>query len=72
MNQSVNFCIRTLKSAIADDRSAKREALQCGLDATQPLTLVRLNELCALGERMRKTLKRRELAGKALASALSR
>jgi len=50
----MNFASRltTLKSATQEDHAAKREALQRGLMATRPLTIVRLRELCALGERM--------------------
>jgi hypothetical protein len=38
--------------AIAEDRLAKHDALEAGMLASQPLTSVRLAELCALGERM--------------------
>jgi hypothetical protein len=52
MHLSVTTLIANLKAAIAHDRGAKAEALQRGLAATQPLSLVRLGELCALGDRM--------------------
>lgn len=41
-----------MRAAEADFREASREALQIGAMATQPLTVLRLNQLCALGERM--------------------
>ena len=62
MDRSINHFIAELRKAIAEDRAAKSEALQRGLDATQPLTLVRLSELCALGDRMHVTASRRRWA----------
>ena len=55
MQRSIHTLIADLKAAIAHDRGAKAEALQRGMDATQPLSLVRLAELCALGDRMTRT-----------------
>ncbi len=71
MNQPVTHFIADLKSAAAEDKSAKREALQQGLDATQPLSLVRLAQLCALGDRMAYTSARRKAAQMALRDALA-
>jgi hypothetical protein len=50
----MNFVTRLsmLDRATQADRAAKSEALQRGLMATKPLTVVRLQELCALGEKM--------------------
>jgi hypothetical protein len=58
---------RELADAIAEDEAAKREALHTGLFATRPLSVVRLQQLCALGERMRKTAGRKARAELALA-----
>ena len=55
MHRSIQTLVADLKTAIAHDRGAKAEALQRGMDATQPLSLVRLAELCALGDRMERT-----------------
>ncbi|HSV36984.1 MAG TPA: hypothetical protein VLI46_15585 [Ramlibacter sp.] len=41
-----------LIAATAEDRDAKCEALAMGLIATKPLSVARLAQLCALGERM--------------------
>ena len=62
MKRSVNDLTASLKSAIAEDQGAMEEALQRGIDATQPLSQVRLAELCALGERMTETKARRSVA----------
>ena len=62
MHLSINVLVANLKAAIAHDRGAKAEALQRGMDATQPLSLVRLGELCALGDRMARTSAAREQA----------
>ena len=62
MHLSINTLIGNLKAAIAQDRGAKAEALQRGLDATQPLSLIRLGELCALGDRMARTSAARDQA----------
>lgn len=51
-----------LEAAIAADQAAKAEALQQGLLSPQPLTLLRLSELCALGDRMMHAAKRRAQA----------
>ncbi len=71
MERSVNHFIAELKKAIAEDRAAKSEAFQRGLAATQPLTLVRLSELCALGDRMAHTTARRRMAVAGLRAALA-
>jgi hypothetical protein len=71
MDRSINHFIAELRKAIAEDRAAKSEALQRGLDATQPLTLIRLGELCALGDRMAYTTARRRMAVTSLCTALS-
>ena len=62
MYRSINTLIANLKAAIAQDRGAKAEALQRGIDATQPLSLIRLGELCALGDRMARTSATRDQA----------
>ena len=54
---SIDLCI-----AEAEDTAAKNEALSQGLGATQPLTITRLGQLCALGERMQRTGIRRKQA----------
>ena len=46
------FRLNDLNAAIAAEYAAKAEALRMGLLATQPLTAIRLGELCALGEKM--------------------
>jgi hypothetical protein len=46
------FRLNDLNAAIAAEFAVKAEALQRGLIATKPLTVVRLAELCALGEQM--------------------
>ena len=51
-----------LTLAVAADNAAKKEALDKGAIATQPLTLKRLDELCALGEKMQQTGIRRKKA----------
>lgn len=71
MTRSINRLICELKAAIAHDKGAKAEALQRGLNATQPLTLERLGELCALGEHMAQTSARRRMAVMDLRRALS-
>jgi hypothetical protein len=48
--------------AEAEDAAARQEALSRGLSATQPLTVTRLGQLCALGERMLRTGIRRKQA----------
>jgi hypothetical protein len=62
MKLTLNQCLADLHSAIDEDRAAKAEALSNGQNATQPLTLARLGELCALGERMLITGRRRKAA----------
>ena len=51
-----------LTDAITDEHAAKAEALLRGLTATKPLTTVRLQELCELGEKMMEAQIRREEA----------
>ena len=51
-----------LKIAIAEDRAAAAEALHRGLVATKPLSVIRIAELCELGEKMVMTGKRKLLA----------
>ena len=53
---------REMQAAEAEFREASRAALSSGAMATQPLTVIRMNELCALGERMM----RAEMAMKAM------
>jgi hypothetical protein len=55
-----------LADAIAEDEAAKKEALLTGLIATKPLSVVRLQQLCALGERMMKAAMRKARAEHAL------
>ncbi len=62
MIRSFDSLIAELHAAVALDRGARNEALQRGMSATQPLTLERLSELCALGDRMLQTAARRRLA----------
>jgi hypothetical protein len=57
-----------LNRAALEDRAAKSEALQRGLVATKPLTVVRLGELCALGERMIAADRALRLAGESVAA----
>ena len=51
-----------LRNAETADDAATLQALQEGLIATQPLTLTRLDRLCALGEAMISTGLRRKAA----------
>ena len=51
-----------LQIAVTEDRAAKAQALQEGLDATLPLTSKRLGDLCRLGEKMMHTGIRRKAA----------
>ena len=62
MIRSIQALIADLRSAIRQDTSARAEAMQRGLMATQPLSLVRLSELCALGDRMAVTALHRRWA----------
>jgi len=57
-----NAELSVLEAAIAEDHAAKAEALQHGLLANQPLSLVNLSALCALGDRMIKAARRIEQA----------
>ncbi|RYF40478.1 MAG: hypothetical protein EOO25_12495 [Comamonadaceae bacterium] len=57
-----------MQAAEAEFREASRAALSSGAMATQPLTVVRMHELCALGERMM----RAEMAMKAMKSTRAR
>lgn len=41
-----------MQAAEAEFHEATRAALHSGAMATQPLTVIRINQLCALGERM--------------------
>jgi hypothetical protein len=59
---SVTAALNELKLATAEDRAAKAEAMDRGVAATRPLTVTRLGELCALGERMIEAASRRERA----------
>jgi hypothetical protein len=54
--------VAELRIAEAEDSAARKEALVKGLIATQPLTVIRLGELCALGEKMQHTGIRRKQA----------
>jgi len=47
-----HYTTSEMRAAEAEFREASREALDSGLMATQPLTAIRMNQLCALGERM--------------------
>ena len=47
-----HYTTSEMRAAEAEFREASREALDSGLMATQPLTAIRMNELCILGERM--------------------
>jgi hypothetical protein len=58
----IAYRMTKLSRAIAEDRAAKNEALQMGLVATQPLTATRLDQLCALGEKMMHAARRVEEA----------
>jgi hypothetical protein len=46
------FRLNDLNAAIAAEYAIAAEALQKGLVATKPLSVIRLAELCALGEQM--------------------
>jgi hypothetical protein len=70
MPHTVNTLIAELNTAIAHDEGAKAEAMKCGLDALQPLSLFGLRELCVLGERMTQTAALRLLASIRLQAAL--
>jgi hypothetical protein len=60
-----------ITAAIVDDRAAKSEALAMGLLATRPLSAARLQQLCALGERMMHASLRRKDAERDVADATS-
>jgi hypothetical protein len=57
---------KELAHATAEDEAAKKEAFETGLMATRPLSVVRLQQLCALGERMTKAAGRKARAELAL------
>ena len=57
-----HYTTSEMRAAEAEFREASRAALSSGAMATQPLTVIRMNELCALGERMM----RAEMAMKAM------
>jgi hypothetical protein len=46
------FRLNDLDAAITAENAVTARALQLGLVATKPLTVIRLAELCALGEQM--------------------
>jgi hypothetical protein len=48
----INEHLAELADATAEDEAAKKEALAAWLIATKPLTVARLRQLCALGDRM--------------------
>jgi hypothetical protein len=52
------FRLNDLNAAIAAEYAITAEALQRGLVATKPLTVIRLAELCALGEQMLRAQRR--------------
>ena len=58
-----------LRQATDAERRANAEALQCGLEATLPLTPKRLTPLCELGDVMRYASMRRREADRAAAAA---
>ena len=58
----VTLRLTELNAATAAYQHATAEALQRGLIATKPLTVTRLAELCALGEKMMQAGRRREEA----------
>ena len=60
-----------LEEAIELDRAIRAEALQRGLEATQPLSVARLAELCEIGERMQASAARVQRAARALDAVLS-
>ena len=61
--------IKELRNATDEDEAAKREALEMGLTATKPFTVIRLQQLCALGERMMDAAARKKRAEASLAQA---
>jgi hypothetical protein len=62
------FRLNDLNAAIAAEYAVTAEALRRGLIATKPLTVVRLAELCALGEQMMQAkMRTREAHGAARA-----
>jgi hypothetical protein len=63
----IHSMLRELTSAVAEDEAAKREAFEIGLMATRPLSVIRLQQLCALGERMMRAGERKARAELALA-----
>ncbi|MEP6791376.1 MAG: hypothetical protein ABI907_08385 [Ramlibacter sp.] len=73
LNDLENFVdlFAELRDAEADDVEARQEALYRGLVATQPLTAVRLQELCALGEKMLHTGLRKTAALARIRQAVS-
>lgn len=54
------FRLDELNSAIDAEHAAKAEAMRKGLSATKPLTVLRLAELCVLGEKMTSARIRKE------------
>ncbi|MES2634355.1 MAG: hypothetical protein V4669_15390 [Pseudomonadota bacterium] len=60
-----------LQEAIAIDQAIRAEALQRGLEATQPLSVARLAELCEIGERMQASAARVLRATRDLDAVLS-
>jgi hypothetical protein len=66
-NAMVHLLKTELANATAEDEAAKKEALDTGLIATKPLTVKRLQQLCAMGERMMQAAVRKARAELALA-----
>lgn len=65
----INKHLMELANAGAEDEAAKREASQAWSMATKPLTVTRLRQLCALGERMMAAASRKARAEAAVAQS---
>jgi len=68
-NPMIHSLLTELTNATTADQAAKRDALEMGLAATRPLSLLRLQELCALGERMMDAARRKAKAEIAFAQS---
>jgi hypothetical protein len=58
----VTAALIELNLADIEDLAARSQAMRSGLSATQPLTTVRLRELCELGEKMMRAERRKHAA----------
>ncbi|MES2937356.1 MAG: hypothetical protein V4864_06720 [Pseudomonadota bacterium] len=58
----INISVAEVHAATVADQVACADAMELGMSATQPLSATRLAELCALGDRMIRTGRRKRLA----------